>query len=385
MSTPTTELALAFGGGGARGAYQVGLLRYLAHEHPELRARILTGVSAGAINAVHLAAGCEPFAERVETLTDLWCGLEVEDVFRVDTLSILHHAVRWAAQLAFFGGRKGVHQMRGLVNTDPLRRTLAAALGCCNPGDEIQGITERIERGELKALALTATRYETGQLLTFYEGNEVHDWERPTRRSRSTRMSVDHVMASSALPFFFPAANVDGDWYGDGGMRLHRPLAPAVHLGATHILAISTRYARSTAEAAVPAITGYPPPAQVLGVLMNAVFLDLLDQDAMSLERINGLIEKLPEEERDGLRPIELFVMRPSLDLGQLAAEYEPRLPRLFRFLTRRLGTRETKSSDLMSLLMFQSDYLKRLIDLGEHDARERGDELADFLASAGT
>jgi len=196
-------------------------------------------------------------------------------------------------------------------------------------------------------------------------------------------MSVNHVMASAALPFFFPAAKVGDDWYGDGGVRLHRPLAPAIHLGATHVLAISTRYGRSESEAEVPAISGYPPPAQVLGVLMNAVFLDLLDQDAMSLERLNGLIEHLPEDKRHGLRPIELLVMRPSIDLGQLAADYEPRLPRLFRFLTRRLGTRETKSSDLISLLMFQSDYLKRLIELGEHDAEERGDEIAEFLASA--
>lgn len=385
MASPAPELALTFGGGGARGAYQVGLLRHLARRHPDLRARILTGVSAGAINAVHIGSGNAPFPQRVDQLVDLWSNLEIDDVFRVDTSSILGHIFRWAAQLAFFGGRKGVRQMRGLVDTTPLRETLCRALGCERP-EAIDGIRKRIASGDLKALALTATRYDTGQTVTFYEGNEaITDWERPMRRSQAARMTVDHVMASSALPFFFPAAKVDGHWFGDGGIRLHRPLAPAIHLGATHVLAISTRYGRSTAETSDQETTQYPPPAQVIGVLMNAIFLDLLDQDAMSLERLNALIRRLPEGEREGLRPIELLVLRPSIDLGKLAGDYEPRLPRLFRFLTRRLGTRETKSSDLISLLMFQSDYLRRLIELGEHDAEERGDEIAEFLRSAGS
>ncbi|MCA8979823.1 MAG: patatin-like phospholipase family protein [Planctomycetes bacterium] len=384
MSTPPTELALAFGGGGARGAYQVGLLRHLARRHPALRARILTGVSAGAINAAHLAAGFEDFPTRVDKLVRLWSNLDIDDVFRVDSLSILRHVARWTAQLAFFGGRKGVPQMRGLVDTRPLHRTLCAALAC-DARNSINGIEERIARGELKALALTATRYDTGQTLTFYEGAEVQDWQRPSRRSEAAKIRVDHVMASSALPFFFPATKVDGHWYGDGGIRLHRPLAPSIHLGATHVLAISTRYGRTEAEAASSATSGYPPPAQVIGILMNAIFLDLLDQDAMSLERVNALIDRLPDEDRLGLRPVRLLVMRPSVDLGRLAADYEPKLPGLFRFLTRRLGTRETKSSDLLSLLMFQSDYLKRLIELGEKDAETRGDEIAEFLASAGS
>lgn len=384
MAHPPTELALAFGGGGARGAYQVGLMRHLARRHPELRAQILTGVSAGAINAAHLASGFEDFPTRVEKLVELWSQLEIDQVFRVDTGSILRHIISWSAQLAFLGGRKGVPQMRGLVDTKPLRETLFKALDCSEDG-ALSGIEGRIARGELKALALTATRYDTGQTLTFYQGAKVTDWERPMRRSQSARIRVDHVMASSALPFFFPAAEVDGNWYGDGGVRLHRPLAPSIHLGATHVLAISTRYGRNESEAAAASTTGYPPPAQVIGILMNAIFLDLLDQDAMSLERINSLIRNLPDDAHPGLRPVQLLVLRPSVDLGRLAADYEPRLPKLFRFLTRRLGTRETKSSDLLSLLMFQSDYLKRLIELGERDAEARGDEIAAFLASAGS
>jgi NTE family protein len=191
---------------------------------------------------------------------------------------------------------------------------------------------------------------------------------------------VDHVLASSALPFLFPAVQVDGAWYGDGGIRLTAPLSPAVHLGARRILAVSTRYARSRDEADRPAITSYPPPAQVAGVLYNAIFLDQLDSDAYQLRRINNLIAQLPKTQRDGLRHIELLMVRPSVDLGRLANEYEPELPRAFRFLTRGLGTRETRSNDLLSLLMFQNDYVTRLVELGEADAAARRPEIERFL-----
>ena len=188
-------------------------------------------------------------------------------------------------------------------------------------------------------------------------------------------------MASSALPLFFPAGSLPGGWYGDGGVRLAAPMSPVLHLGARRVLAISTRYDRSQTEADEPLIAGYPPPAQIMGVLMNSIFLDLLDHDALRLERLNQLLEKLPPEERMGLRPVKLLVMRPSTDLGKLAGQYEPQLPRVFRFLTRALGTRETKSPDFLSLVLFQPDYLRALMEMGERDAEARRDEVAAFLA----
>src|SRR5688500_17076923 len=187
-------------------------------------------------------------------------------------------------------------------------------------------------------------------------------------------------MASSALPFFFPAIEIEGAWYGDGGIRLTAPLSPAVHLGARRIIAVSTRYARSREEADRPAVVGYPPPAQVAGVLYNAIFLDQLDGDALQLQQINTLIAALPDDKRGGLRHIDLLMLRPSMDLGQLANAYEPELPRAFRFLTRGFGTRETRSNDMLSLVMFQSDYVKRLIELGEADAAAKIDEVRRFL-----
>jgi NTE family protein len=211
----------------------------------------------------------------------------------------------------------------------------------------------------------------------------IHTWQRPQRKSVRCDLRVEHVMASAALPFFFPAVEVDGHWYGDGGIRLTAPLSPAVHLGARKIIAVATRYARTREEADRPAVAGYPPPAQVAGVLYNAIFLDQLDSDALQLNQINTLVARLPEAQRDGLRHIDLLMLRPSKDLGRLANEYEPELPPAFRFMTRGLGTKETRSNDMLSLVMFQTDYVRRLIELGESDAAAKRDEIRDFLATA--
>ena len=245
---------------------------------------------------------------------------------------------------------------------------------------ELTGIAANLEDGKLKAVAISTSSYSTGQSVTWVQGDDIREWERPLRRARSTTLTVEHVMASSALPMFFPAVHLENGWYGDGSMRLTAPLSPSLHLGARKVLAISTQYARSTAEANEPAIYGYPPPAQVVGVLMNSIFLDLLDHDALRLERLNRLLERLPEEEREGLRPVKLLVLRPSVDLGMLANEYEPQLPWAFRFLTRGLGTRQTRSPDFLSLVLFQPDYLQELIKIGEQDAQDRIDEIAAFL-----
>ena len=210
----------------------------------------------------------------------------------------------------------------------------------------------------------------------------IHTWERPQRTSVACPLRVDHVVASAALPFFFPAVQVDGAWYGDGGIRLTAPLSPAIHLGAKKIIAVTTRYAQSREEADRPSITDYPPPAQVAGVLFNAIFLDQLDGDALQLRQINELIGMLPDEKRQGLRTIDLLVVRPSEDLGRLANAYEAELPKGFRFLTRGLGTRETRSNDMLSLVMFQPDYVRRLMDLGEADAERRRADFERFLST---
>ena len=380
-SSADPDLALVMGGGGARAAYHVGFLSYLAGQYPDLQVPIVTGVSAGGINAALLASHHGSFRQAVKELVSLWERLTVEEVFRVDAPSLGWIGLRWVFQL-LSGGVGGAVRVRGLVDTTPLRSYLSEVLHAVD--GELTGIQYNLTLGRLKAVALSTSSYTTGQSLTWIQGRDLHDWTRPQRRSQQTVLTIDHVMASSALPLFFPAIGIGDEYFGDGGVRLSAPLSPAVHLGAKKILAISTRYNRTAAEAKLPDVTGYPPPAQVLGVLLNSVFLDLLDQDALRMERLNHLIAKLPPEERDGLRPISLLVLRPSIDLGRLANEFEPQLPRTFRFLTRGLGTRQTKSPDFLSMLLFQPDYIGRLIELGEADAAARADEIDAFIR-AGT
>ncbi len=369
------KLGIVLTGGGARAAYQVGFLRCMARKMPELEIPVVTGVSAGAINAVFLAAHRGGLPRAAAELTDLWSTLSPEKVFALDFWCLVKTALRWG--LGLLSGGHGDSKMRGLLDTAPLREILETALE--DGQGRIPGIAQNIADGKLESLAVSTLKYSTGQTVTWVQGHEIDSWVRPQRLGVQSEIVAEHIMASAALPVLFPAQQLGDGWYGDGGLRLLTPLAPAIHLGADRILAISTRYDRSLAEASDPSVSGYPPPAQILGTMLNAVFLDSIDQDALHLERINGLLAGAP---RDRLRPIELLVLRPSQDLGRLAADYEERLPRAFRFITRGLGTRRTSSPDFLSLLMFQTDYLQRLIEIGEADAEARFDEIERVLSS---
>jgi NTE family protein len=377
-SPATTDLAMVLGGGGARGAYQVGVLRAIAARYPDLHIPILVGVSAGSVNATHLAAHRGTFAEAMEALVQHWLSLTPDQVFRVDAGSLAWNILRSGLRL-MSGGKGHPEAFRGMVDTAPLRTFLERVLER-NPDGTLPGIAHNLERGRLRAIALCGTSYTTSQSVIWVEGRDITKWERPQRRSEHTQMTVDHVMASTALPLLFPATRVGQEWYGDGGIRLTAPLSPALRLGASRIITIATRYDRSQAEAARPQVSGHPPPAQVLGVLYNAVFLDLIDEDMVRAERINRMVRPLPVDLRHGLREVDMLVLRPSRDLGRLAGEYEPRLPKVFRFLTRGLGTRKTESPDILSLMMFQEDYLRRLIALGEEDAERQWERIAAFL-----
>jgi NTE family protein len=371
------QLGVVLTGGGARGAYQVGVMRWIARNFPDDFPSIITGISAGAVNAVHLAAHHGTFPQAAQELVGLWEGLTPERVFEVGHGDLARKVVRWGAQLVS-GGLLESRYARGLVDTAPLRRYLEEAMASVH--SRLTGIDYNLDHGRLRAVAVVTTSYATGQTVVWVQGRKVKPWTRPLRRTVLADITVEHVMASAALPLFFPAVRLGDSWYGDGGVRLIAPLSPALHLGASRILAISTRFERSQTEADRPRVFGYPPPIHVAGMLMNAIFLDLIDQDANRMERINQLIERLPPDQRDGMRPIDLMVLRPSEDLAALAAEYEPRLPGAFRFLGRGLGSRETATPDILSLLMFQPDYVRRLIALGEADAERRAEEIDAFM-----
>ena len=375
------DLAIVLDGGGARAAYQVGLLRWIARRHPKLRLRLLTGVSAGAINAVFLASHRGPFSSAVDDLSTIWASLTIDQVFRVDTRSLVGNLWQWGLRLVSGGGTIAP-PLSGLVDTTPLRRTLETVFTLA-PSGEIEGIGDNLDAGRLAAVAIVTSSYTTGRSVAWVQGRDIQDWERPFRHSTQTHLTVDHVMASTALPLLFPAVKLENAWYGDGGIRRIAPLAAAIHLGASRILAFSTRYTRSQDEAERPQVRGYPAPMQIAGQLLNAIFLDDHDRDALNLARINHLLADLPPEKRCGLRIIDLVLIRPSQDIGRLAADFEVRLPRFFRHLVRSAGARETSSPDLLSLLMFDPAYLKALVDIGEADAEARADDIDAILKAS--
>ena len=375
------RIGLVLTGGGARAAYQVGLVRHLARRLPEFHFDVLTGVSAGAINASFLASHPGSAAEATEDLCRLWLDLTPDHVFRDDGWSLGGMAVRWALNL-ISGGARFRPRIRGLVDTSPLAERLANVLGVDGDhGRVLPGIEKNLARGRLDAVAVTTVEWSTGHTVTWVQGRDTPTWERPKRRSERALLTLDHVLASASLPLIFPAVHIGDAWHGDGGVRLTSPLSPALHLGCDRLIAVSTRH-----EPPVPtsAASTYPPPAQFAGVLLNAVFLDQLDQDANRLELVNGLIARMPEPERTPFRHVDLVLLRPSEDLGQLAGQFEPRLPKAFRFMTRGLGTRDTKSPDLLSLLMFQPDYIRALMEVGERDAEARHDDIAALVGSQG-
>jgi NTE family protein len=375
MDRAHDSLALVLTGGGARAAYQVGVLRCLARRLPQTRLDIITGVSAGAINAMFLASRRGPLPEIVEELREVWRKLRLEDVVRIDAGSLARNVFGWGTKLVS-GGVPVTPRVHGLMDTTPLRRLLER-LFPTDANGQIAGLAENLARCQPNAIAITSLDYNTGQTVTWAAGCDIPMWERPLRRSVQTVLTVDHVLASAALPIVFPAVRLGRHWHGDGGIRLSAPLSPALHLGATRMLAVSTHYAKSFSEADEPQVAGYPPPAQILGQLMDAIFLDVIDEDALRMENSNKFLRDLPSEQRHGYRVVDFAVIRPSQDIGKLAAAYEPKLPRGFRFLTRSLGTRETSSPDFMSLFLFVPEYLERLIEIGEADAEARIDEIA--------
>jgi NTE family protein len=376
------KLALVMSGGGARGAYQAGILRYIAKQFPDFQAPILTGVSAGAINATHLANRAGSFSDAVESLAGLWNQVDSDTVFESqDNMSLMWKVLRRQFQSKSdeeLNDLAETAQIHGLFNTAPLWNFLRTQLR--EEDGQLLGIERNIAAGQLEALAVTTANYTTGQSITWVQGDQCDELDRPNRRIINAPISVEHVMASSALPFLFSAVKIGETWHGDGGIRLSAPLSPAVHLHATRILAISTRYSRSQAEADTPEVTGYPPTAQVLGILMNAIFLDLMDQDALTLERINNLVRELPPSKRGGFREVKLLLLRPSQDLAALARDYIPRISGGFRLFNRSIGTGRTRMPRWLSMILFEPAYIQHVMEIGETDAAAQIDQIGAFL-----
>ncbi len=366
----SARTALVLGGGGARAAYQTGVLCYVGEAFPRESIPLMTGVSAGSINAAHLAADPSPWSERTADLTSYWEELTMADVFAPRSL--------WAIARSLVRGTPSAKQT--LLDTAPLRDYLDQRLPT-GAGGQLTGVADNLDDGRLDGLAISTSNYATLQTVTWIQGCSMEDWERPNRLGRRTELTLDHVMASTALPMVFPAVWLGDAWYGDGGLRMLDPLAPAIHMGADRLFVISTRYERSRQEANRAGRTAaYPSLFQMAGILANVLMLDVLEHDAAVLRRINRLVRRLQPSQRGRLEPIDLLILRPSVDLGALADDYRLEIGGAMGTLLSAVQWRDDPQSDWLSMLLFKPGYLQRLLEIGYNDAKQQHHRIEAFF-----
>ncbi len=368
-------------GGGARGAYQAGVLagvaRILGDRPAPYPFPILTGISAGAINAVGLASGAPDFPGAARRVAALWRDLTLEQVFRTDAVSLGRIGLGWLASLAL-GGVVRARAFEALLDPSPLRGLLERVL-------DFGAARRALEAGSLFGLAVLATHYGSGASVAFVESPRPGvTWSRARRLGVRSLLSVDHVMASTAMPLIFPPVSVDGGWYGDGAIHLTSPFSPAIHLGAARILAVGVLKSRP-AEAYANALgepATRPTVADVAAGVLNAVFMDAVDGDLERLNRINATLALLPPEARaqSPLRPIDALMISPSEDIGAMAEPHLRRFPAKIRYLLRGLGAGDAKSPDFPSYILFDRAYTRALLDLGERDAMRQRDAIEAFV-----
>ena len=378
MPEPTRK-ALVLPGAGARGAYQVGVLKALARILPERAPNpfsVICGTSAGAINAAVLAGRASNFERAVSEMEQVWGNFSADQVYRSDDWTMAKTSVHWLVA-AMFGGL-GVRNPASLLDNSPLRELLIQNV-------RFDGIRRAIEQGHLDAVAVTASAYATARSVTFFEGRpELASWTRIRRIGRATRLTIDHLMASAAVPFVFPPVQIGGEFYGDGSMRHRAPLSPAIHLGADRMLVVGVRDERPDAEPPAGATPEPPTFAHLGGYMLDTLFMDGLYTDLERLSRTNRILEQLGNAKLTGnlaaLRPLHTLVIVPRQDLRSLAREHLRELPRGVRILLRGLGARSNSGLQLVSYLLFESGFTRALIDMGYRDAMEMEDELRAFV-----
>jgi NTE family protein len=368
-------------GGGARAAYQIGALRAVARIVGR-RARspfgVITGTSAGAINAAALAANADNWRCGIARALRLWRNIVVGDVYEAELATVSAYGMRWLASV-LVGGR-GPAEAASMLDNSPLRGLLERAL-------DPSAVATRIQAGQLHALAINATSYTTGHAVTFFDGApSIAPWRRTRRRGERTRITIDHLLGSTAIPFIFPAVRIAEDYYADGSMRQIAPLSPALHLGARRVLVLAVgQFAGSRpAGQSSPQPAPYPSFAQVAGHALTSIFLDNLGADLERMLRLNQVLNLVPPALRlqhPELAHVDALLLAPSRDLGALAIAYAGHLPTGVRYLLHGLGGTEGTGGNLLSYLLFDRHYCRELLALGFADAMARRDEIAAFLS----
>lgn len=384
----TTGLILS--GGGARAAYQVGVLAAIERMRREAGAAqgnpfpVISGTSAGAINAAFLASNADRYDLAIEELVGVWRNFQVEQVYRSDVLGMIRSGARWLSLLSL-GWLIAQKKLRpkSLLNNDPLSELLAQRI-------DLQRLPSLLDQGHLKALAITASSYSTGEHVTFYDSCQaVTPWVRNQRLAQRCSLSHEHLLASSAIPFIFPAMRLDGPqghaFFGDGSMRQTAPISPAIHLGASKILVVGAGRMLEPPKKNESEPT-YPSLAHIAGHALSSIFLDSLAVDVERMQRINQTLELIPEEKRQAthLRPVQLLLIAPSQRLDAIAAKHADALPQTVKSLLKTLGaspnTAQGQGNALVSYLLFESAYTQELMALGEADTQAQKEEIHKFF-----
>ncbi len=378
MSQTPQKIGLILTGGGARAAYQVGVLKAISEFMPR-RARnpfhVICGTSAGALNAVTLAVNAQHFRKGVKYLLGIWTKAHVSDIYRSDALGVLNNSGRWLAGLVL--SLFGFNRMNriSLLDNAPLAKFLEETLPC-------DSIEQNINAGALHALSITASGYGSGHSVTFYQGVPgIQPWKRTRRLGVETRIGIEHLLASSAIPFLFPAVRIHREYFGDGSVRQIAPISSALHLGADKVMLMGTWHDADEGGRRHK-MDIYPTLAQIAGHALDSIFLDGLEVDLERLERMNQTVSLIPEELRlaTHMRHVDVLVITPSQPLEKVAERHIQRLPWTIRLLLRSAGVMRGSGANLVSYLLFEKNYCQALIDLGYQDALKRREEIHKFL-----
>ena len=372
------KIALVLSGGGARAAYQVGVLQAVADMLPKGAQNpfpILCGTSAGAINAASIAIYAHQFREAVWRMVHVWGNFHVGQVFRTDWPGLSASAGHWMAAMAF--GGLGKYNPVSLLDRSPLERLLAQSLN-------FDSIDASIKSGLVHALSITASNINTGNSVAFFQGSpEIKAWARSRQLGVAENITLKHLMASSAIPFVFAAENIADDYYGDGTIRQTAPVSPALHLGADKLFVIGvSNKDEDTPETS--SLKSYPSFGQIAGQILDSIFLDNIELDMERLERINRALEQIPDKHLPGdsrtMRRVDILNISPSRSLFEIAAKHAHYMPRSVRFFFRGIGASPDKGSSLISYVLFEKSFCRELIHLGYGDTMDRREEVMAFI-----
>lgn len=374
-----SRTALILTGGGARAAYQAGVLLAIAKLSRKRRHNpfpILCGTSAGAINAAGLACLADNFGKAVNVLASFWRNIQASDIYRADPLGISASGVRWLGLLALGWFIKTAP--RSLLDNSPLEALLSRHL-------DFSGIERSIANGALHAICISASGYESGENINFFQAHpSVEPWHRVQRIGVRETIGVDHLLASSAIPFIFPATHIHREYFGDGSMRQLAPISPAIHLGADRVLIIGTGRKDPPPQPSRLREEGYPPLARIAGHALSSIFLDGLAVDIERMEHINSILSAIPEDARKNsgiaLRNIATLSILPSQPIEQIAGEHAGDLPWTIRLLLGGIGGMNRRNATLTSYLLFEKPFTRALMDLGYADTMAQSTAVGDFL-----